>query len=297
VLNGGVGADDLSGGLGFDRASYENAAAGVVAALLSPATNTGEALGDTYASIENLTGSAFADKLTGTNSANSIIGGAGDDLIIGLGGDDNLFGQDGDDTFVGGVGADDLSGGNGSDTASYSTAAAGVIASLTTPAANTGDAAGDTYSSVENLTGSAFGDTLTGNSVVNIILGGNGADTLNGRAGSDTMTGGAGNDNFLFDTALGVTNVDDVTDFNFVNDTIQLDNAIFNAIIGVGVLTASQFAANVTGTATDANDRIIYETDTGNLFYDTNGNAAGGSTLFATLTAGLGITNADFFIV
>ncbi|MFI0843360.1 beta strand repeat-containing protein [Mesorhizobium sp. IMUNJ 23232] len=297
VLNGGAGADDLSGGAGNDRASYENAASGVTAALLSPATNTGEALGDTYASIENLTGSAFADKLTGTNSANSIIGGAGDDLLIGLGGDDNLFGQDGNDTLVGGTGADDLSGGNGSDTASYSTAAAGVIASLTTPAINTGDAAGDTYSSVENLTGTAFGDTLTGNGAINVILGGSGADTLNGRAGSDTMTGGGNNDNFLFDTALGATNVDDITDFNFVNDTIQLDNAIFNAIIGVGVLSAAQFAANTSGTAGDANDRIIYETDTGELYYDTNGNAAGGSTLFATLTAGLGITNADFFIV
>jgi Ca2+-binding RTX toxin-like protein len=297
VLNGGAGADNLSGGLGSDRASYETASAGVTAALLSPATNTGDAAGDTYASIENLTGSAFADKLTGTNSANSIIGGAGDDLITALGGDDNLFGQDGNDTLIGGAGADAHSGGNGSDTASYQTAAAGVIASLTTPASNTGDAAGDTYSSVENLTGSAFNDTLTGNSVVNILLGGNGADTLNGRAGSDTMTGGAGNDNFLFDTALGATNVDSITDFNFVNDTIQLENAIFNAIVGVGVLTAAQFAANASGTATDADDRIIYETDTGNLFYDTNGNAAGGSTLFATLTAGLGITNADFFIV
>ena len=297
VLNGGAGADDLSGGAGSDRATYETAAAGVTAALLSPATNTGDAAGDTYTSVENLTGSAFGDTLTGTNSANSIIGGDGDDTINGLGGDDNLFGQDGDDTFVGGAGADDLSGGAGTDTASYSTAAAGVIASLTTPAINTGDAAGDTYSSIENLTGSNFADTLTGNGAINVILGGSGADTLNGRAGSDTMTGGGNNDNFLFDTALGATNVDDITDFNFVNDTIQLDNAIFNAIIGVGVLTAAQFVANVSGTAADANDRIIYETDTGNLFYDTNGNAAGGSTLFATLTAGLGITNADFFIV
>ncbi|MDQ6433418.1 calcium-binding protein [Mesorhizobium sp. LHD-90] len=297
VLNGGTGADDLSGGAGSDRATYENAAAGVTAALLSPATNTGEAAGDTYSSVENLTGSAFADKLTGTNSANSIVGGAGNDLITGLGGDDNLFGQDGNDVMIGGTGADDLSGGAGSDTASYSTAAAGVIASLTTPASNTGDAAGDTYSSIENLTGSAFGDTLTGNSAVNVILGGNGADTLNGRAGDDTMTGGSGNDNFRFDTALGLTNVDDITDFNFVNDTIQLDNAIFNAIIGVGLLSADQFVANPDGEATTAAHRIIYETDTGILKYDSNGSALGGSTVFATLTAGLGVTNVDFFVV
>ncbi|HTO33618.1 MAG TPA: calcium-binding protein, partial [Pararhizobium sp.] len=207
------------------------------------------------------------------------------------------FGQDGNDTFIGGVGADDFSGGNGTDTASYETAAAAVIASLTTPASNTGDAAGDTYSSIENLIGSAFNDTLTGNSAINVILGGNGNDTLNGRAGNDTMTGGAGNDNFLFDTAIGATNIDTITDFNFVNDTIRLDDTIFNAIVGTGTLTAAQFVANASGTAADANDRIIYETDTGKIFYDTNGNAAGGSTLFAQVTAGLGITNADFVIV
>ncbi|MDQ6435690.1 calcium-binding protein [Mesorhizobium sp. LHD-90] len=297
VLIGGAGADNLSGGAGSDRASYETAGSGVTAALLSPATNTGDAAGDTFASIENLTGSAFNDKLTGTNSANSIIGGGGKDTFIGLNGDDNLFGQDGDDILNGGGGADSLSGGNGTDTATYETAAAGVVASLTTPASNTGDAAGDTYSSIENLTGSAFGDTLTGNSAVNVILGGNGADTLNGRGGNDTLTGGSGNDNFLFDTAVGAGNVDDVTDFNFVNDTIRLDATVFNAIVGLGVLTAAQFVANASGTAADANDRIIYETDTGNLFYDTNGNAAGGSTLFATLDAGLGITNADFFVI
>ena len=297
VLNGGTGADALSGGLGSDRATYEDASAAVVAALLSPATNTGDAAGDTFTSIENLTGSDFNDKLTGTNGINSLIGGDGKDTIIGLGGDDNLYGQDGDDTFVGGDGADDFSGGNGTDTASYDTAAAGVIASFVVPAGNTGDAAGDTYSSIENLTGSAFGDTLTGNNGINVIIGGAGSDTLVGRLGNDALTGGAGKDQFLFDTAVGATNVDTITDFVFVDDTIRLENAIFNAIVGTGTLTAAQFTANAAGVAGDLDDRIIYETDTGNLFYDTNGNAAGGSTLFAIVGAGLGITNADFLIV
>jgi Ca2+-binding RTX toxin-like protein len=296
VLNGGAGADNLSGGAGSDRATYETAAAGVVAALLSPATNTGDAAGDTYASIESLTGSAFGDRLTGTNSINSLIGGAGSDKIFGLGGDDNLFGQDGNDVLVGGAGADALSGGNDSDTASYETAAAGVVASLTTPAVNTGDAAGDTYSSIENLTGSTLGDVLTGNSVANKIAGGSGSDSINGRGGSDTLTGNAGNDSFVFDTTLGAGNVDTIGDFNVANDTIRLDNAIFDAIAGVGTLTAAQFVANASGTAADANDRIVYETDTGKLFYDINGNAVGGSIQFATLTAGLALTNADFVI-
>ncbi|MEQ1951534.1 calcium-binding protein [Mesorhizobium sp. CN2-181] len=298
VLNGGTGADALSGGLGSDRATYENATTDIVAALLSPATNTGEAAGDSYTSIENLTGSGFDDTLTGTNSINSLIGGGGKDTLIGLGGDDNLFGQDGDDTFIGGAGADDFSGGNGTDTASYETAAAGVVASFIVPAGNTGDAAGDTYSSIENLTGSAFGDTLTGNNAINVIVGGGGSDTIVGRLGNDTLTGNAGKDQFVFDTAVGAANVDTITDFVFVDDTIRLDDAIFNAIVGgTGTLSAGQFVANAPGLAGDADDRIIYETDTGNIFYDTNGNAAGGSTLFAIVGAGLGITNADFLII
>lgn len=296
ILIGGAGADALDGSAGSDRASYATATTGVVASLTTPASNTGDAAGDTYVSIENLSGSAFNDTLTGNNSVNSIVGGNGNDIIFGLGGNDSLFGNDGNDILIGGAGADVLSGGNGSDRASYHTATAGVIASLTTPASNTGDAAGDTYSSIENLTGSAFNDTLTGNSGGNSLIGGNGNDTLNGRAGNDTMAGGSGNDVFVFDTALGATNIDTITDFSFVNDTIRLDNAVFNAIVGVGFLSAAQFVANTSGTASDSSDRIIYETDTGKLFYDSNGNAAGGSVQFATLSAGLGITNADFFV-
>ncbi|WP_442580794.1 beta strand repeat-containing protein [Mesorhizobium sp. ASY16-5R] len=298
VLNGGTGADALSGGLGSDRATYEDATAGVTAALLSPATNTGDAAGDTFTSIENLTGSAFDDKLTGTSGINSLIGGNGKDTLIGLGGDDNLFGQDGNDTFDGGAGADDFSGGNGTDTVTYNSAAVGVVASLAAPATNTNDAAGDTYSSIENLTGSGFGDTLTGNNVINVIVGGAGSDLLFGRLGNDTLTGNTGKDQFVFDTALGATNVDTITDFVFTDDTIRLDDAIFNAIVGgPGTLSAAQFTANAAGVAGDADDRIIYETDTGNIFYDTNGSAAGGSTLFAIVGAGLGITNADFLII
>jgi hypothetical protein len=60
---------------------------------------------------------------------------------------------------------------------------------------------------------------------------------------------------------------------------------------------AGQFRTNNTGAAQDADDRIIYESDSGKLWYDSNGNAAGGNYLFADLASGLALTNADFFIV
>jgi Ca2+-binding RTX toxin-like protein len=85
VLIGGSGADLLEGDDGFDYASYETAAAGVVASLASQAVNTGDAQGDSYASIESLIGSSFADLLIGDAAANHLRGLAGNDTLEGLG--------------------------------------------------------------------------------------------------------------------------------------------------------------------------------------------------------------------
>ena len=183
-----------------------------------------------------------------------------------------------------------LDGGDGTDTVSYKSASGGVTVSLAiTGPQETLGAGIDKLVNVENLTGSSFNDTLTGNAGANTIVGG---------AGNDVLTGGAGNDTFVFDAALNsATNVDDITDFNVAADTIVLENAIFTTIAGTGTLTAAQFVANTTGTAQGADDHIVYETDTGKLFYDSNGNAAGGATQFAQLDAGLALTNADFLII
>lgn len=202
VLNGGVGADKLYGGSGTDTASYQNATSGVVASLLKPTTNTGEAKGDAYSSIEWLIGSAFNDKLQGNGGANRLTGGAGND---------QLYGEDGNDVLIGGAGADRLYGGNGSDTASYADAKAGVVASFAKPTSNTGDAKGDTYSAIENLTGSAFADRLEGNGAANIINGGAGNDQIYGAGGADKLYGGAGADRFVFkSTAESTTTVRDM---------------------------------------------------------------------------------------
>ena len=191
-LIGGAGADSLDGGTGTDTASYSTASAGVVANLAAPAGNTGDAAGDSYASIENLRGSNFADALTGDGVNNT---------VSGLNGTDALAGGGGDDILIGGAGGDSLDGGVGTDTASYSTAATGVVANLSAPAGNTGDAAGDSYTAIENLQGSNFGDTLTGNAVTNTLSGLSGEDALIGGAGADSLDGGAGIDTASYATA------------------------------------------------------------------------------------------------
>ena len=210
-LNGGAGADILDGGAGNDRASYSSAAAGVTADLQTPSDNTGDALGDTYTSIEILEGSQHNDSLRGAQDNDTLFGRDGNDELLGRDGNDTLYGGAGDDTLdggagndilYGGAGADVLIGGTGVDTASYITSAAGVI--FSTAAGGTGgDAAGDTYSSIERFYGSSHNDQITGGASADflnglagndIINGEGGADRLYGSAGNDTLNGGAGND-------------------------------------------------------------------------------------------------------
>ncbi|MGO4837458.1 calcium-binding protein, partial [Rhizobiaceae sp. 2RAB30] len=94
------------------------------------------------------------------------------------------------------------------------------------------------------------------------------------------------------------TNVDTIVDFNVVADTIRLENAVMPGLGGAtGTLAAGKFWKSISGLAHDRDDRIIYETDTGKLFYDANGNAAGGAVQIAKLAPGLALTHADFVVI
>ncbi|WP_119389337.1 M10 family metallopeptidase [Taklimakanibacter lacteus] len=141
-----------------------------------------------------LKGSALDDIISGLGGADVLYGYAGADTLDGGTGNDKLYGGDGNDLLIGGAGRDTLSGGAGIDTASYANATAGVVASMTTTSGSKGDAYRDTFSSVENIIGSDFADTLSGNSYANTLTGGLGNDKLNGAGGNDTLIGGAGAD-------------------------------------------------------------------------------------------------------
>lgn len=134
--------------------------------------------------LNTIQGTEQADVLTGTDLA---------DIMYGRGGNDTLNGSDGNDILLGGAGADRLIGGAGIDTASYANAAIGVTLDLATVGV-TNDAAGDTYSGIENVTGSAFGDIIAGNASANVIGGGDGDDFLFGMIGDDQIVGGRGHD-------------------------------------------------------------------------------------------------------
>jgi Ca2+-binding RTX toxin-like protein len=133
---------------------------------------------------------------TGGPGPDILVGGDGEDGLYGLGGADTLDGGGGDDWLMGGEGADTIIGGTGNlDYASYLSSLEGVLADLITPVINVGiDALGDTYSGIEGLIGSNFGDSLRGDDGGNYIFGMAGSESLYGRDGVDTLVGGDGAD-------------------------------------------------------------------------------------------------------
>jgi Ca2+-binding RTX toxin-like protein len=252
VFKGAGGGDAMDGKGGFDFADYKFALGNVLADLANPSANLGEALGDTYTSIEGLLGSVFGDRLRGDSGDNKLVGREGTDILTGRGGadlldggegvdyvdyiesnvavnvnlatgagtggeaegdsyisienarggggNDTIIGTDADNMFRGAGGADHLDGGAGFDTADYRGSGVGVTVDLLTPANNTGEAAGDSFLSIEGIRGSDLGDRLFGDNKGsgqeggNILEGGSGGDLLNGRGGFDyaSYTGATG---------------------------------------------------------------------------------------------------------
>ncbi|MFC1458664.1 calcium-binding protein [Microvirga arabica] len=145
-------------------------------------------------------------------------------------------------------------------------------------------------------------DRVTGGREDDFLVGGTGNDRMDGRggddrfiagAGNDVLTGGSGDDTFIFNAALAVS-VDRIRDFRASDDTFQLDNAVFLGL-AEGALSAGALAfASATA---EADDRVIYDQATGNLFFDADGGARDNQTLFATLTNKASITASDFFVI
>ncbi|UWR79362.1 M10 family metallopeptidase C-terminal domain-containing protein [Phaeobacter inhibens] len=179
VLIGGSGQDYLDGGAGVDTVVYTASSVGVTVDLENGTARGGDADGpvqivgrgttirhDIIVDVENAVGSLHDDHLIGTNGENTLSGGAGDDVLSGSGG------------------ADLLDGGAGSDTADYANATRGVKLNMTN-----GKTEGDTYVSIENLSGSGFNDRMKGDAADNVLTGQGGDDTLRGAAGDDILLG------------------------------------------------------------------------------------------------------------
>jgi Ca2+-binding RTX toxin-like protein len=283
VLIGGAGGDSLIGGNGTDTANYAASDAAVSVNLATGAASGGHAAGDTLSGIESLVGSIYADTLTGNTLANTLNGG------------------NGNDTLIGGFGGDSLNGGNGSDTASYSNSGAAVTIDLGAGTAAGGHATGDTFTSIENLTGSTYADSLTGTSGVNSLSGGNGNDTLAGGGGADTLVGGNGADTFRFlalsDSGTTGANRDRITDF--VAGADEIDLSAIDAIAGGGDDAFAFLGTGAfTGTAGEVRFRQFDNTGTANdvtyVYIDQTGDGVADSQI--VLTGLINLTADDFVL-
>ncbi len=269
---GGAGNDTVFASVSYQLASLSN-----VETLRTNDDNGTNAI--------DLTGNGIANTLVGNAGVNILDGKGGADIMSGLGGNDTYYVDHAKD-FVNEIAA------QGGDTVratvSYQLKTGKEVEALTTTNNNGVDEV--------DLTGNGLMQTIVGNAGANILQGLGGDDYLQGRAGNDTLVGGAGADKFLFNTALNAaTNVDTITDMTAGIDIIRLDDAFFAGIGAAGVLNADAF--HIGAAAADAQDRIVYNSATGQLFFDSNGNAAGGSTLFANLATGLALSNTDFHVV
>ena len=145
----------------------------------------------------------------------------------------------------------------------------------------------------DKLDGGSGADRLYGGSGNDAIDGGSGNDKLWGNAGTDTLTGGTGQDSFLFNAPFAGA-IDTITDFSPLDDTIYLENRIFTGL-QEGRLDASAF--HIGAEAHDATDRIIFDAETGGLYYDADGTGSAHAQQFAHLTAEINLTNADIYVI
>lgn len=277
VLDGLAGNDALQGGAGNDTYIL-NSSTEINKVLSDPGVDLVKvSLGYTLgAQQENLTLTGAASiNGTGNTRANIVWGNDRDNTLAGAAGDDTLHGRAGTDVLNGQAGADILDGGPGDD----------------------------------RLVGSAGIDTASGSSGNDVVEGGDGgddlrgqdgADTLDGGAGADTLSGGKGVDIFRFDAAPGPGHVDTISDFGgagpTVLDVLQLESSVFTAL-PAGSLAASAFETGADNNADGADTRIIYNTETGALYYDEDGAGGAAAVRFAVLaTSPDGLSAADFAV-
>jgi Ca2+-binding RTX toxin-like protein len=277
---------------------------------------------------DTLSGNAGDDKLWGGFGNDKLWGGDGNDSLWGDAGADKLYGGAGDDNLDGGAGIDTLDGGAGSDTyylgyyemdAINDTGSSssdidtviipfqvtkytlpdsienGTIAAGT-HTYNDKSAYGTVNATKDSLKGNAQNNVLTGNEGNNSLNGALGDDTLLGGWGKDTLTGGNGHDLFSFSSS-GI-NVDTITDFSVVNDTISLSHSFFTKLAVSSVLSSGLLRLGEA--ALDNNDYVIYNKTSGVLSYDDDANGAHQPVQIAILGTGAShpaLTNADFTVL
>ena len=316
-LDGRGGADRMSGGLNDDIYVVDNVGDVVIEADgPGDGTDTIESaisyvLG---ANLENLTltgakpingtGNGLENILTGNSAANILDGGGGYDVMRGGLGNDTYFVDAIGDRVI----EDSAGGGIDQVISSATFELGGNIENLTltgTASNGTGNAlanrivgnegANDLFGADgdDTLIGAGGNDQLYGQAGNNRLDGGAGDDVVRAGDGNDTMTGGSGVDHFIFTSPLDpLTNVDVITDYEAGIENILIDRDIMPGI--VGHLDQQHFRLGTT--ALDADDRILYDSATGQIFYDADGVGGVAAIHFLSITPGTDLTFRDIIV-
>ena len=289
-LDGGGGADTMTGGTGNDTFYVEQAGDLVVESAGGGSDTVVTSVSYTLGAGQEIellrtfgSSTTYAADLTGNEFAQSLVGNAAGNRLDGAGGADAMYGFGGDDTYLVDHAGDLVveAAGGGSDTViantSYALRNGQEVELLRTFGTSTTNAV--------DLTGNGFAQTIVGNAAANRI---------DGKGGADTLYGFGGDDQFAFTTALGGGNVDRIVDFQPGADEILLDDAVF-AGLGLGALDPAAFRTG--SAAQDADDRIIYNSATGALFFDADGVGGAAAVQFAALDPGLPLAASDFTVI
>ena len=151
--------------------------------------------------------------------------------------------------------------------------------------------------------GGGVQNRIVGNSGDNEIRGMQGADVLQGRDGNDSLYGGVdsgmdvliggeGQDGFYFEQYATIPYRDIINDFTAADDTIYLDRSDFTEM-PLGELPESAFVRG--SVPQDADDRILYDSDTGQIRYDPDGTGEQEAAFFAVVAPGT-VLNANDFV-
>ncbi len=289
ILVGGLGADLMNGGQGSDMFYVDDIGDRVVESAKWQGTD------HVMSSVDFLMGRSHIENLTltgtddirgiGNGLMNTITGNAGDNILDGGKNVDTLIGGDGNDTYLlrapGDSAVEEAGGGMDSVRAFRSIALDAHVENLYIQTLR--NAAGDGIDGTNGI-GNGLNNTIVGNPFNN---------TISGREGNDTLKGQGGADTFVFDRAFAPNNVDRIIDFGDGADDIMLKASVFTGL-SAGALAADAF---VLGTAAaDANDRIIYDQTTGQLWHDADGVGGADASLFATLSNKATLDADDFSI-
>ncbi|PSF38746.1 hypothetical protein C7H19_04385 [Aphanothece hegewaldii CCALA 016] len=248
--------------------------------------------GYTISTATPITGTILNDD--GTDGNDILNGTAGNDILNGGAGDDTLNGFAGNDIYyvdsLGDVINEAPDEGLDTVRANFSYTLSANVETLFLTDSNPIDGSGNDDNN--SITGNSNNNTITGNGGDDILSGGNGNDILVGSVGFDTLTGGRNLDQFVFNTPT--EGIDTITDFRVVDDTIVLSASGFGSDLVIGTLAANQFIIGLS--ATTADQRLIYNSTTGGLFFDADGLDGTAATQFATLATNLALKSADFSI-